>query len=72
MTRQVRRAVLAFTVFAASGAAHREAHADGLGEKLCSLHCGLGTIQCHQDGGSMSFCGGFALGCAAGCKLSII
>jgi hypothetical protein len=70
MTRQVRRAVLALIVFAASGAAHREAHAD-LGEKLCTMHCSLGTIQCHQDGGSTSFCGGFATGCMIGCKVSV-
>jgi len=72
MTRQVRRAVLAFAVFAASGAAHREVHADELGEKLCTMHCGLGTIQCTQDGGSATHCAGFAAGCAIGCKLAMV
>lgn len=72
MTRQVRRAVLAFTVFVASGAVHREAYANDLGEKLCTLWCGTGTIGCHQDGGSTSYCAGFAAGCAAGCKIAMI
>ena len=69
MTRQVRRVVLALTVFAASAAAHREAHADDLSSKLCTMHCGLGSIQCAQDGGSEKYCAGFAAGCMIGCGI---
>jgi hypothetical protein len=72
MTRKVRRFVLALTALAASGAAHQEARADDLSGKLCTLHCSLGTIQCHQDGGSTTYCTGFAAGCAIGCNLSAI
>jgi hypothetical protein len=47
-----------------------EARADGIAEKFCTFHCGVGTIQCAQDGGSTTYCGGFGAGCIIGCKLS--
>jgi hypothetical protein len=58
-------------VFAASAAAHRQAHANPLPEKLCSLTCTIGTIDCTQGGGSETFCAGFAAGCMIGCKISL-
>lgn len=71
MTRQVRRFVLALTVFAASGAVHGEAHADELARKLCTIGCGAGSIDCMQNNGSDRFCAGFAAGCMVGCKMAI-